>query len=93
MGHRLFEPAVEPDPIPVPAPTAVTGGGSGQTGVTLPAEPISFSAWMDSDWKDEYFLDGEINEDDYAMWWEICQFSQADWERLNPDLPWDAYFG
>jgi len=71
----------------------VIGGGSGQGGVERPTNPMSYAAWLESDWRDDLLIDGEINEDDYAMWWESWGFSQEDWENLNPDLPWDDYFG
>ena len=69
----------------------VIGGGSGQ-GALIP-EMLSYAEWLASDWAQDLFLDGEINEDDYALWWESSGFSQADWEQLNPDLPWEDYFG
>ncbi|MBQ6116869.1 MAG: hypothetical protein IJL08_06055 [Oscillospiraceae bacterium] len=69
----------------------VIGGGTGQGGSD--AVPCSYEAWLESVWKADLFLDGQINEDDYAMWWEGNGFSQEDWELLNPDLPWDDYFG
>ncbi len=71
----------------------VIGGGTGQGGVTIPASPISYSDWLNSEWRDDYFLDETIDETDYAIWWETCGFSQSDWERLNPGLDWDEYFG
>ena len=71
---------------------SVIGGGTGQGGVTIPAEPMSYEDWLDSDWAQDYILDDNINEYDYAAWWDTCNFSQSDWVRLNPNLPWDDYF-
>ena len=72
----------------------VIGGGSGQGGITLPdATPCSYAAWKDSYFTDEWdgLHDGP-DEYDFADWWREYGFSREDWEKLNPDLPWDDYF-
>lgn len=76
-----------------PGDDVVIGGGTGQGGVTPPVSAMSYSDWLNSDWKEDLIQDGTINEDDYAVWWESWGFSKEAWESLNPDLPWDDYFG
>ncbi len=68
-----------------------TGTGSGQGGSD--PVPVSFAAWLESVWRADIIADGTIDEEDYATWWESNGFSQEDWNQLNPDLPWDDYFG
>ena len=73
----------------------VIGGGSGQSGVdplTTPS-PCSFAYWKDSDWAEDLVGEGNgIDEYDFAAWWDGNEFTRQDWEKLNPDLPWDDYF-
>lgn len=73
----------------------VIGGGTGQSGLDLPdAAPCSYAAWVDSFFNDDldHLGDGP-DAYDFADWWMNCGFSRDDWETLNPDLPWDDYFG
>lgn len=72
---------------------SVVGPGSGQGGLDQPASPMSYSDWLSSDWAEDIILDEEINEEDYAAWWESWNFSREDWIRLNPTLSWEDYFG
>ena len=89
MSKKLFTiPFIMPDEVP-PDVTA-TAHGSNQG--AIPMEPISFNDWLQSDWKADLIMNGTIDEDDYAAWWEMNHFSQEDWTRLNPDLPWGDYF-
>ena len=71
--------------------TGVIGGGTGQ-GSTNPI-PIGYEAWLESIWKEDIIQNGTIDEDDYAAWWEANKFSEEDWRSLNPNLPWEEYFG
>lgn len=75
-----------------PGDDTVIGGKTGQGGVVVYASPMSFDQWMASEWKDDYILDGDINFDDYVVWWEYCGFSEDDWKIYNGDT-WDDYFG
>ena len=76
-----------------PGNEVVIGGGTGQGGVDTPTSPMSYNDWLQADWAEDIILNGTIDEDDYAAWWESWEFSQADWVRLNPDMPWEDYFG
>ena len=78
---------------PTPTSDVVIGGGTGQGGLDTPTGPMSYSDWLASDWREDIILNGTIDEYDYAAWWESWEFSQEDWVRLNPSLPWDDYFG
>lgn len=74
-----------------PGDIIVIGGGSGEGGSDkVPA--YSYHDWLLSVYAEDLFIDGVINEDDYAMWWESNGFSKEDWEELNPDLDWSDYF-
>lgn len=72
----------------------VIGGGSGQDGF----EPItdvvacSYAYWLDH-YKAEYTDDDVIDEYDFAVWWDRAGFGEDLWKELNPDLPWEDYFG
>ncbi len=76
-----------------PGNDVVIGGGTGQgtPDDEMPVSPCSYSFWLEHFGEDIIQGDG-INEDDFALWWESNGFSQADWEELNPDLPWGDYF-
>ena len=69
----------------------IIGGGTGQGNIGG-AVPVSYSAWKNTIWYEDIINDGVIDENDYAAWWESNNFTQEDWEELNPDLPWDDYF-
>ena len=71
----------------------VIGGGTGEGGVTPPTSPMSYSAWLNSDWAEDIIENGTIDEYDYAAWWEAWGFTKGDWDDLNPSLDWDDYFG
>ncbi len=71
----------------------VIGGGSAQNGVPTPVEPMSYEAWLESDWAEDLIQNDTIDQWDYALWWESWGFSQEDWVRLNPGLDWDTYMG
>ena len=68
----------------------VIGGGTGHGSTN--AVPCSFEAWLNSTWASDLIQNGTIDEYDFAAWWENNNFSQEDWEDLNPDLPWEDYF-
>lgn len=77
--------------IPTPTDENDIGGGTGHGSTS--EVPIDYNAWLHSQWCSDLNLDNDTDEVDYAMWWEGLGFSRADWEELNPDLPWDTYFG
>lgn len=91
MKKNTFNPFVRPTVLL--GDDTVIGGGTGQGGVNPPVGPMSFSAWLASDWKEDLIQNGVIDEDDYAAWWESWGFTKEQWEYYNPDLPWEDYFG
>ena len=74
-----------------PGDVVVIGGGSGEVG-SDPVQAYSYHDWLNTPYAEDIFIDGVINEDDYALWWESNGFSREDWEDLNPGLSWDDYF-
>ena len=68
------------------------GGGSGQGGTGTNATPMSYTAWLASDYAEDVIQNDIIDEYDYAAWWMSNHFSQSDWEDLNPGLDWYDYF-
>lgn len=74
----------------------VIGDGSGE-GADRPV-PCNFNSWKNSIWaEDTVGPDGAIGEDglvdewDYGAWWSANDFSQEDWEEMNPGLDYDTY--
>ena len=92
MAKKLgFNPFVILTAPPQPTDVIVIGGGTGEG--ASDAVPCNFESWLDSAWADDLFQNGTIDEVDYAIWWESNGFTKEDWEDLNPDLPWEDYFG
>ena len=75
-----------------PGDDIVIGGGSGEGGSDA-ISAYNYHDWLNSIYAEDLIQDGEINEWDYVAWWENHNFSQEEWEILNPDMPWDEYFG
>lgn len=71
-----------------PGEDIVIGNGSGEDGFD-PDQPnaVSFASWMEHYAED---IDGsqEIDYQDYLIWWGSYDFTQEDWEDVNPDIPW-----
>lgn len=70
----------------------VIGGGSGQGGAN--PFPMSYDEWSHSGFQVGYDFDGDgsFSVVEYAAWFEDCDFTRAQWEELNPNLPWGDYF-
>ena len=94
MAKRFgFHPSIILTAAPTPTPTTVIGSGSAQSGVVLPpVGPLSYSAWLASEYAEDLIENGTIDQNDYAAWWEGEDFTQAQWEELNPDMPYEDYF-
>lgn len=78
------------DITPDPTNPVVIGGGTAES--TTDPFPCTYDEWWDMFGSDNNG-DSQIDEKDFARWWSENNFTQADWERLNPTLPWDTYFG
>ena len=93
--RNIFNPFIFLEDTPgTPGDDVVVGGKTGQGGVEVHAYPMSFGDWQNSEWVDDYILDGDINMDDYAVWWEFCGFTFQQWiDAGNTEEDWNTYFG
>lgn len=96
MAKMFMMPAVFLTTLPVEPTPVVTGGGSGQGGVTpiTDAVPCSYAYWLDHYANEDWDATGDgYDPYDFADWWTANNFTKEDWNELNPDLPWEDYFG
>lgn len=86
MPNKKFRtPIVYFSPIN-PGDEGETGLGSGDdTTDDYPVVAMSFDAWKDH-FANDNDEDGDIDFDDYGLWWYWEDLSLDDWEDFNPGI-------
>lgn len=73
------------------------GGGSNQGGGDLQSigtTPMRFEEWAQSKYCADLDGNGEVDFNDYAMWWGQSGISSSAWSEYNPGAYWDdSYSG
>ena len=67
-----------------PDDDTVTGGGTGQGGLSGPP-PLSHTAWLQSQWYDDFYdfdRSGSVSLEEYANWWEDWGFDHELFEQV-----------
>ena len=91
MKKNTFNPFVRPTVLL--GDDTVIGGGTGQG--ALNPFPMSYSDWTTSGFQEGYDInhDGVFSRDEYACWWEACNFTYEQWIACgNTAEEWALYF-